>query len=569
MQSNGLLRRAGLGVALACLAILTTAGCSPSDAVGGGAEDAAAPSQGAGSGSGPSKSADLQLKANPLRGGVQPSADAAAKPGATHPGKIDPALKRRLKSKGSEVPFDPVKENGPIFEGWPKPKLALVISGRQDGYLEPCGCAGLDRMKGGLARRHTMFKQFRADGWPVVGLDVGGLVKTYGRQAELKLQITAEGMRKMGYDAIALGKADLRLPAPELAAVVAGTADKESPFISANAAVFGFDAKLTGLKKVVQAGGLKVGVTAVLGKKAIKEINNPEIETSDPEVALAKVLPELKAQKCDLLVLLAHATLEESEELAKRFPDFHYVVTAGGAPEPPRDEARLIGQRTRLVEVGEKGMHVIVLGFFDAPGGRLQMRYQSVPLDSRFAQSSDMKALMKSYQDQLKVLGWEGVGLKPVPHPRTETQGAFVGSAKCESCHEISYKVWKKSGHSKAYETLVKADPPRNFDAECVACHVIGWDPRQYFPYAGGFRSKEKTPQLADVGCESCHGPGEAHVLAEMKDDEALKEKHRKAVVITKEESEKHFCYECHDLDNSPDFDFKTYWPLVEHYEKE
>jgi formate-dependent nitrite reductase cytochrome c552 subunit len=192
-----------------------------------------------------------------------------------------------------------------------------------------------------------------------------------------------------------------------------------------------------------------------------------------------------------------------------------------------------------------------------------------VPLDSRFAQSSDMKALMKSYQDQLRVLGWEGVGLKPVPHPRTEAQGAFVGSAKCESCHEVSYKIWKKSGHAKAYETLVKADPPRHFDAECVSCHVVGWHPTQYFPYAGGFWSKEKTPHLIDVGCESCHGPGEAHVLAEMKDDEALKEKYRKAVVVTKEESEKHLCVECHDLDNSPDFDFKTYWPLVEHYETE
>jgi hypothetical protein len=36
---------------------------------------------------------------------------------------------------------------------------------------------------------------------------------------------------------------------------------------------------------------------------------------------------------------------------------------------------------------------------------------------------------------------------------------------------------------------------------------------------------------------------------------------------VTKEESEKQQCATCHDLDNSPDFDFKTYWPDVEHYE--
>ena len=24
-------------------------------------------------------------------------------------------------------------------------------------------------------------------------------------------------------------------------------------------------------------------------------------------------------------------------------------------------------------------------------------------------------------------------------------------------------------------------------------------------------------------------------------------------------------CYECHDIDNSPEFDFDTYWPQIEH----
>ena len=28
-------------------------------------------------------------------------------------------------------------------------------------------------------------------------------------------------------------------------------------------------------------------------------------------------------------------------------------------------------------------------------------------------------------------------------------------------------------------------------------------------------------------------------------------------------------CMECHDLDNSPDFDFQRYWPKVEHQGKD
>ena len=56
--------------------------------------------------------------------------------------------------KHSGVPFDPIKENGPIFVDWPKkPKVAIVITGMEEGYIEPCGCAGLDFMKGGMGRR--------------------------------------------------------------------------------------------------------------------------------------------------------------------------------------------------------------------------------------------------------------------------------------------------------------------------------------------------------------------------------------------------------------------------------
>src|SRR6185295_10112456 len=78
-----------------------------------------------------------------------------------------------------EKPYDPIEENGKYFVDWPKPVLALVISGRQEGYLEPCGCAGLDRQKGGFSRRHTFLKDLEAKGWPVASIDLGGLVRRF------------------------------------------------------------------------------------------------------------------------------------------------------------------------------------------------------------------------------------------------------------------------------------------------------------------------------------------------------------------------------------------------------
>ncbi len=47
----------------------------------------------------------------------------------------------------------------PLFAGWPKPHLALFITGQQHGYIEPCGCTGLTNQKGGLVRRFACKKQ--------------------------------------------------------------------------------------------------------------------------------------------------------------------------------------------------------------------------------------------------------------------------------------------------------------------------------------------------------------------------------------------------------------------------
>jgi hypothetical protein len=506
---------------------------------------------------------DKPLLENPLRppqGRSLPLQDLreAGGAGRTHA----PSGKRVGKGKGE--PFDPIKENGPIFVGWPVPKFALVITGRADGYLEPCGCAGLDRMKGGLSRRYSMFKQLREQ-WncPVVGLDVGGYIKGFGRQTELKFHLTVEAMRQMGYEAITFGVRDLRLPAGELLAVAAGLDSQSSLYVSANVGLFGFAQNLTPQKKVIEVAGVRLGVTAILGDSWHPEVNNPDIQLAPAEEKLKEIVPQLK-QEADILILLAHASHEESWKLGERYPEFDIVVTAGTPPSPPPEPMRYPDGRM-FIEVGTKGMDAIVLGFFAS--GEPKVRYQRVPLDSRFPQSPEVLALLVDYQEQLKLLGFEGLGVRPAPNPKLAEMGQYVGSKKCETCHEVSYDVWRKSGHAKAWRTLKELEIPRTHDPECISCHVVGWHPTEYFPYEGGFWSEETTPHLVDVGCEACHGPGENHIRAEMGSDFEAQERFRTLVRLTLEDARNWQCVSCHDLDNSPDFDFDTYWPLIEHNE--
>jgi hypothetical protein len=465
--------------------------------------------------------------------------------------------------------FDPVKKNGPIFEGWAAPKVAILITGEQLGYIEPCGCAGLENQKGGLSRRHTLLKQLQEKSWPVVAVDLGGLVNRFGKQAEIKFQNAVDALKIMNYAAIGWGPSDLRLPAGELVSAITDTDVPPSRFVSANVALFGFEAGLTAKFRIVEAGGRKIGITSVLGNALQKQVNNSDVTFAEAEKALADVVPQLS--KCDYRILLSYASPEESAKLAKRFPEFNLVVTAEGADEPP-NEPRKAGDRP-IVELGHKGMFAIVLGLYD--DAKRPWRYQRVPLDSRFADAVEMRRVMVNYQHQLQELGWEGLGLKPKTHPRASSagdpSGQFVGSEQCGKCHTKAFDVWKNSPHAHATESLVNAKPPRQFDAECISCHATGWNPQQFFPYASGFVSLEKTPHLKGNGCENCHGPGGAHVAVESASGGNATERDRLRYLMrvqlgTVADNQ---CAVCHDLDNSPEFDLSSYWSQIEHKGKD
>ena len=138
----------------------------------------------------------------------------------------------------------------------------------------------------------------------------------------------------MGYSAVGFGADDLRLPAAELVSVAADVNGKPSVFVSANVGLFGFDQNVTQTSRIVKAGGMKIGVTAVLGKQYQKQFRNTDVETCDPEVALNKIVPELK-RNADYLVLLANATQEEAIELVKKYPEFNVVAVADSPDLPP------------------------------------------------------------------------------------------------------------------------------------------------------------------------------------------------------------------------------------------
>ena len=500
---------------------------------------------------------------------------------AAPPAPIDvPATNDPVRRNAS----DPPQKSGhneirrePLFVDWPTPAVAMVLTGRQYGYMEPCGCSGLENQNGGLVRRNTLIRQLKDKGWPVIPIDAGNQVRRFGRQAEIKFQFTAQSLGEMGYEAVSFGPDDLRLPTTALVGVITNARGDEKIFVSANADIFGEPTMFSLPFRVIERGGKKIGITAVLGERNRKLVNNDEVVMRPADEGIKRIWPQMQRANCDLYVLIAHATMEESVALGKDFPQFRVVVTTGGAGEPTRQPEMIPNTKQWLIQVGTKGMFAGVVALFD--DARTPLRYQRIPLDARFPDSKEMLQLLAAYQDQLKIAGFEGLEIREQPLPGGLK---FVGSEVCNDCHGAEYEIWKEGAgghsdkHAHAYATLEhppnsRGGIPRNFDPECLSCHVVGWNPQKYFPYKSGFLNLKDTPHLTDVGCENCHGPGSKHVAAENGDldiDEDELDEIREAMWLDLKDAENK-CLECHDLDNSPDFQeegaFERYWKKIEH----
>lgn len=129
--------------------------------------------------------------------------------------------------------------------------------------------------------------------------------------------------------------------------------------------------------------------------------------------------------------------------------------------------------------------------------------------------------------------------LCPVP---VMAENAYVGTAACKDCHEVEYDnftKFAKKAHSDKSIKIMASDLTEAELAECYACHTTGYGK------PGGFVSYEKTPHVADAGCEVCHGPGHDHV--ESGGDASL----------IKGKLSMEDCTECHNESRVKAFNFK------------
>ncbi len=147
----------------------------------------------------------------------------------------------------------------------------------------------------------------------------------------------------------------------------------------------------------------------------------------------------------------------------------------------------------------------------------------------------------------------------------------YVGVAKCKVCHSVekmgglAYKVWEKTPHAKAFETLKSKEAaefakkkgltkPASESPECLKCHVTG----------GGKAAEVKNED--GVTCEACHGAASGYLSLHNKKTPEDKEKAKAAGFVIDKTGKS--CETCHNAESPTfkGFKFAEMWKKIEHF---
>ena len=396
--------------------------------------------------------------------------------------------------------------------------------------LEPCGC--VSGMHGGLVRRASLIAKLPSERRLV--LECGGWSGGAADYQRLRTRTYLDALEQSCGAIVGVGTAEVRLGATHLAGLI--TEPHDAAVVCAN--VMRSDGR-----PLVQASLRRriAGRDLVITSVAARDSVGDGLVVSDPAQAL---LPLTKSLGGASLVVMADLDEAALVELARSVPGIALVV--GGKVGQPSREPIAVGA-ARVVHVANEGKTLGVWNW-GSPLCAFDLIHDRIP------DHEQVRTAIRAYQERLATLdlapderlaGMTMLGGATVPGAH------FVGTTNCTACHTSAATTHNTSRHARALSSLVTKG--YRHDPDCLRCHVTGLD------LPNGFKRRgEDAPQahLGQVGCETCHGRGSVHV-AERAAGRAASGSLQPVTPAT--------CQRCHDTENSPKFDYATYWERIRH----
>jgi 5'-nucleotidase len=221
-------------------------------------------------------------------------------------------------------------------------------------------------------------------------------------------------MRTMGYDVVGIGNHEFDYGPSKLAGIVNSALDKgDIPSMILSNVVFDrrdssdnslemlFSRGVIADKTVLSRGGLKIGFFSLMGKVAAGNAAFASPVTFTRQVAAARrMVKELKALNCDIIICLSHSGLErdkngewngEDAEMARQVKGINAIISGH---THTRLDKPLIVNGIPIVQAGEYGQYVgrLALGFSN---GQVRVRgYDLIPVDDRIKGSQLVDSLV-------------------------------------------------------------------------------------------------------------------------------------------------------------------------------
>ncbi|WP_145198877.1 multiheme c-type cytochrome [Thalassoglobus polymorphus] len=405
-------------------------------------------------------------------------------------------------------------------------QLKLVASGDTQGWIMPCGCTS--NQSGGLLRRGSYLKNLRKQN-DVIFVDVGGAADGTAPYQLEKFRSVLKGEQLMGIHAHNLGAAEIKFGKEILDSL---SESLQVPFVSAN--VLDFQGELIfPAYRLYQGDEGTVLVTGVVSPR----YSGLKLMVSDPADAIFKML-ETVSEKYDWLIVLAYLDEGELRGLATTLPEAHAVI---GGPTQQSLSPQMIGP-VLVTSATNKGKFLAELDF--QSGSKRSLNAKVVEMSPDFADESSQEKNLEVFRGILAKKDFhanESGLLSNERWPITHSD-QVAGTQTCRECHTETCDHWDQTGHAHAWERLVAEGA--HVDSYCQQCHTTGYG------WEGGFVSAKLSTKRVNVGCESCHGPSREHSMNSSRpttfDAQAQ-------------------CLRCHDPENSPKFQYDSYWEKIAH----
>ncbi len=392
-----------------------------------------------------------------------------------------------------------------------------------------------------MARRAAIFEQISQEHTELLHLDAGNM---YGRRTDAQKAQTDFLMKEtaaLGYKVLGVGQWDLNYGLDYLREMERSYG---YTYISANLSQSGSDEALFPASAVVEKAGLRIGLISVVGqnyKITSMSAKADNFVIDSPRDALERHLPELRA-KSDLIILLSSANTRDTRQLLTDLGDEAGIdICIEGADSRQYRRLNKVGE-TYLVSANPQGKYLGQLDLVLSAGGDIEDAVLKIhELGKQAPEDKELQKRVDAFVEQNKELA-KKTKVKPTAVHGVASE-KFLGVQNCANCHQGDWEGYMKTGHAKAWQTLVSKGQTGN--PECVGCHVTGWD------YFNGFDptvSANGRNTLFNVQCEACHGYGTEHA----------RDGSWAAVA-------KRSCEGCHTPEFDEDFDYASDWAKIAH----